>query len=238
MLRPFYKFFIILTNLIVSLSVFAGMTDEKNLSFQVNAESLLKGDIQFFAELSSPREIRNRYPELQDIDSLGLIQNRDLKLFLTKSAYIVKRPIGFFDENKFTDTEYLKKLMGPQKVKKISVNSFQISDETHSFNLQRFFDSDDMSTLPDSKLLRAVIGIKRMDIISQSAASIMLSEKTKYTKYAKGGVSISSFIPILENRTLIITYELHGIQKKYALPEVLKTLYKEEIKSLQKNLEQ
>lgn len=213
------------------------MIEEKNLSFRVNTESLLKGDIQYFSELAPPREIQNKYSELQDIDSLGLLQGQDLKIFLTKSAYIVNRPIGFFDENKFNDSEFISKLAGNQQVKKLSPDSFRISDDNHSFKLQRFYDSDDMSTLPSSKFLRAVIGMKRMDIISQSAASIMLSEKTKYTKYAKGGISISSFIPILENKTLIITYEIHGIQNKFALPKVLKAFYKDEIKNTRKVIE-
>lgn len=241
MLRSFYRLsFIFTINLLLSSSLLAKIIEEKALSFSPKIEALLSGDIHYFGQLGPALEILGRYPEVQDLDSLKLFQKQNSKVFLTKSAFIVNRPIGHFDENLFSDEKVLSRLLGNQEVKKRSANSFRVKVEgenAHSYLLTRYYDSDDMSTLPNSNIIRAAIGMKRLDVISQSASTLMITEKSKYTKYANGGVSISSFIPVLENRTLIITYELHSIQEKFALPAVLKTFYRTEIEQTKKNLE-
>lgn len=241
MLRSFYRLsFIFTINLLISGSLLAKIIEEKNLSFIPKVEALLAGDIHYFGHLASPLEVLGKFPEVQDLDSLKLFQKQNSKVFLTKSAFIVNRPIGYFDENLFSDEKFLGRLLGHQKIIKRGKNSFRIKIEgenAHSYLLTRYYDSDDMSTLPNSNIIRAAIGMKRLDVISQSAASLMITEKTKYTKYANGGVSISSFIPILENRTLVITYELHSIQNKFALPGILKTFYRTEVEETKKILE-
>lgn len=241
MLRSFYKLsFIFTINLALASSVFGKLIEEKSLSFNTRVEPLLQGDIHYFGVLGHPLEILGRYPEIQDLDSLKLFQKQNSKIFLTKSAFIVNRPVGYFDENLFGDESNTSKLLGNQVVLKRGKNFFRVKvegDTAHTYLLQRYYDSDDMSTLPSSQIIRAAIGMKRLDVISQSASSIMITEKTKYSKFANGGVSISSFIPIIENKTLIITYELHSIQDKFALPQVLKTFYRTELEQTKNILE-
>jgi hypothetical protein len=66
----------------------------------------------------------------------------------------------------------------------------------------------------------------------------MLTEKTHFTKYTEGGVSISSYIPMKENKTLIITYNLWAVKNPFAIRGILKSSYLQEVeavKSLQES---
>jgi hypothetical protein len=125
--------------------------------------------------------------------------------------------------------------MGEQKVKKIGPASYSVRvPEGLRYKMQMFFDADDVSTLPNSKVIRGVNAVKKIDVISRGASTIMFVEKTNFSQDVKGGISVSSFIPLNEKRTLIITYNLYAVKKKSANRKALKLSFLEEVESLRK----
>jgi hypothetical protein len=114
--------------------------------------------------------------------------------------------------------------MGDQKVKKLNKHDFKITvpgKDGYSYKMKTYFDSDEVSTLPHSKAVRAVAEIKKLDVISQSAASTIFREFTDFSKYTIGGSQVTTIIPLKENKTLIINYSLTAVKKYFAIENLL-----------------
>ncbi|MFP5385855.1 MAG: hypothetical protein ACLGHN_07225 [Bacteriovoracia bacterium] len=228
-------------NFLISVPLYARTVEHKTVDFPVKAEALLNGEIHYFFAILSPRKLAVQYPIVFELDSLSLLQENDVMMVVTKTVNLVNKPIGFFEEKQLLDEKYFSHIMGDQKIKKLSLDSYQIEvpgKESYTYKIQSFFDSDDISTLPNSRIIRAVSAAKKLDVISQSASTIMFTEKTNFTKYTHGGVTVSSFIPMKENKTLVISYNLWAVKKKFANKESLKTSFIKEIeavKSLQED---
>jgi hypothetical protein len=239
MLISFYKFIFIFTiNLIVSIPIYAETVEQKKLNFSIKSQELMNGDIHHYFEIISPRKLTQKYPEVFELDSLSLSQESNVQMVLNKSVMIVNKPVGFFDDKQMLEDKFIAHILGEQKTERLGPDAFKIiipGEGGYSYRMQSFFDADDISTLPNSKVIRAVTAAKKLDVISQGASTIMFTEKTNYSKYAEGGVSVSSFIPMKENKTLVITYNLYAVNKPFASYNVLKTNFLTETKA-QKSL--
>jgi hypothetical protein len=236
MFQSLKKFFFVFSlNLIISVPIYAKTVEQKNINFPIQTEKLLNGEIHYFFEILSPRSLAVKYADVFELDALSLIQENNVMMVLNKSVTIVDKPVGFFDDKQMSDEKFLSHIMGEQKINKLAPASYKVNvagESGYSYKMNSFFDADDVSTLPNSKVIRAVSAAKKLDVISQSASTIMFIEKTNFTKYTEGGVSVSSFIPMKENKTLIITYNLWAIKKPFVLQKVLKTNFLSEIEAV------
>ncbi len=226
---------ILLANFTLANPIYAKTVEQKDLHFKINTEALLKGEIHFSFALLPHKELMEKYPEAADLDSLSLLQARNVRYFLTKAVYLVDRPVGFFDHEHMNEKEFLDHIMGDQKVTKIGKSSFQImvpGETAHSYFMNNYFDSDDISTLPNSRVIQGVTAAKKLDVISQSASSIIFKELSKFSKYAVGGTGVTSYVPLKEEKTLVITYGLLAIKKAYALENVLKSNFLRETRAV------
>lgn len=215
MLPSLYKLILITTiNLIVCSPTYAAAIEQKGMDFQINTNDLMKGNTHYRIETLGPREFATKYPLIFELDSLSLASEADVKIVVEKSVSIVDKPVGFFEEQQMTDEKYLSHVLGDQKVKKISPDTFSIKDHDVQYKMRIFFDADDVSTLPNSKVIRAVTAAKKLDVIAQSASTIMFTEKTNFSKRIEGEIAVSSFIAMKENKTLVITYKLIGLGKE------------------------
>lgn len=227
-------------NLLVSIPLNAQLVEQNKINFPVKTEKLMKGETHFYFEIISPRKLAVQYPEAFELDSLSLIQEPNVQMVLTKSVSVVEKPVGFFEQNQMTDEKYLNHVMGEQKLKKLAPSSFLVTvpgKDGFTYKINRYFDSDDVSTLPNSKVIRAVAAAKKLDVISQSASTIMFSEFTNYTKFTEGGVAVSSFIPLKENKTLVISYNMWAVKAESADKIKLKKNIKTEILAVKELLE-
>lgn len=236
MLQFASKFALILViNLLISVPLYAKIVEHKRVDFPVNPEALLNGEIHYFFSILSPRKLAVQYPVIFELDSLSLLQETDVMMVITKTVNLVNKPVGFFEEKQLLDEKYIKHIMGEQKIKKLSMDSYHVevpARESYTYKIQSFFDSDDVSTLPNSRIIRAVSAAKKLDVISQGASTIMFTEKTNFTRYTHGGVSVSSYIPMKENKTMVITYNLWAVKKKFATKKALKAPFLKEIEAV------
>lgn len=224
-------------NLLLIGSVSAKVVEKEDIHFPLETEKLLAGETHYFFEIMTPRKLSMYYPEAFDLDSLSLNQESHVSMLITKSVMVLDQPVGFFNEQDLMSEKYMSHIMGEQKVKKLGADSYQITvpgKAAHSYKIQSYFDADNVSTLPNSKVIRALYAVKKLDVISQGAFTIVFTEKTQYTKYAVGGISVSSYIPLKEDKTLVITYQLSGIKQKYAKEEILKPSYLSELKAVKR----
>lgn len=201
---------------IFSQSIYADVVKEKKLNFKVKAESL-KSDIHYSFAQGVAEELQTNLPEIAKLDSLGFLSNRNSSVIVSKVAYVVEKPIGFFDHENLVDEKLVSKLLGDQKIKKTSPDTFVVvipGKKLVTYKLRVFIDSDDVSTLPQAKVTESVTAFKKLDVISQSAPAISFREMSEFSSYAWGSVVVSSYIPLKENQTLIISYYMTSLKEK------------------------
>lgn len=224
-------------NLLISAPTYATAVAEKGIKFMPTTEALMKGEVHYALEIVSPDKLDNKYPDLFYLDSLSFTSDPSVAIVIAKSAFVVNKPAGFFDHLTVSDENFLAHIMGEQKIKKMGESSFKISvpgEAAHTYNLKSYFDSDDISTLPNSKVIRAVTQARKLDVISQSASAVIFREMTNYSKYSAGGIQVSSFIPLKENKTLVLTYVMTAVKKNFALEKVLRKNFKDEAQAQKK----
>jgi len=235
------KFFIVFViNLLISSPTFARAVEKKDVHFEVDTTSLMKGEVHYALDVVSVAKLSQKYGEFYGLDSMAFIQEPKIKVVVSKSAYIVSRPVGFFDQENMVSESFISHYMGEQKVKKLPNSDYKITvpgKEGYSYKMKTYFDSDEVSTLPNSKVVRAVTQIKKLDVISQSASSTIFREYRDFSKYSVGGAQVSTIIPLKENKTLVITYSLTAVKKFYALKDLIKSNFKDEAESQMKLIE-
>lgn len=227
---------ILIVNFIYAHPLYAKSVEQKEFNFKVQSEALLKGGVHYSFNLVTPKKFLENFPEAYDLDTLATLQEKKVRIMLTKTIYIVNKPVGFFDHENMKEERFLSHLMGEQKVKKTAKDSVIVSvpgETAHTYKLKTYFDSDDISTLPSSRIIQAVTTARKLDVISQSASSIVLREYSDFSKYSVGGTSVHSYIPLKEGKTLVISYHLMAVKKNFAIENVLKSGFLKETEAVQ-----
>jgi hypothetical protein len=223
----------ILLYLMISFSVHAKFVSQESPYFPVQTNILLKGVIPYFLKLMPPQELADKFPELIKLDSLNMRKEKETLMLLAKVEYIVNKPVGFFDHEQLVDPNYVSALMKNKKVRLTDTNTFKVTSEKgYSHRVQFFFDSENMSTLNKPAAMRAINAARSFDVISQGASMTMLTEKSSHGLYFKGEVSVSSFIAVTPEKTLVINYQLIALEKQAAKKLALKVDFLEKIQAL------
>jgi len=222
-------------NLLISVPTYATGVEQKNIRFMPSTATLMKGDVHVSFELISVKKLKKKYPDLLSLDSVGFTKIKDIKILVAKTAYVVDKPAGFFDHLNPGDERFLAHVMGEQKVEKIKDNDFKlmVPGTSQSYNLKTYFDSDDISTLPNSKVIRAVNQARKLDVISQSATSTIFREFSQFSQSSVGGIQVSTYVPLKENKTLILSYTMNGVKREAADKNSLKSSFQAEAVSQQ-----
>jgi len=229
----FFEFLLLLV--ILSATVQATVTEQKDLNFKIKSIELFKGDVHYSFETFTPSAFKKKHPEFLDLDSLAMLKVKDATILMSKLAYVVNKPVGFFDHEHMSNENFVHHIMGNQHVKKLSPNTFMITIpgvHEEDYKMKSFFDSDDLSTLPNSRVIQAVRATKQLDVISQGASSTVVREMTQYSLPIIGTVNLISYIPLKENKTLVITYYLMGLKPRAAGDPDLKKNFLKEAKGL------
>ena len=230
------KLIVLICTLCLNASLFAGIVEVKELNFPLDTASLYKGDIFYSLAIMKPKELKSKFPELATLDTISFSKQKNIRLVVTKSAYVVKKPAGMFDHETIGGEKFVQHYLGDQKAKRMGEQDFMVTVPSgYSYRMKTYFDSDDISTLPNSKVIRAVTETKKLDVISQSSTFVIFREFTDFSKYSIAGAEVSSIIPLKENKTLIITYSLTAVKKYYAIEKVLKSSFQKDVEA-QRNL--
>ncbi len=237
MMRFIVKFFIfLLLCLGMAHSTSAKIIVETGLDFEPNIKELLKDNIQYFYALGDKKEILKKFPIIKQLDHTKSYKKKDLSIFMSRSVFIINKPIGHFDHELAQNFNFLKTLMGEQKIEKLKNNSYLISvpgENKHQYEMRVFFDSDDISNTENKNSFTSINAIRTFDIFSKSNASFLTREISNYSKYAESGKIIQVFYPLTENKTLVTNYYLMFIKKPYGIKKVVLSNNLSEIKSTQ-----
>ena len=215
--------------------LYAEVSNQTKLIFDIKTESLLKNDIHYSYAIGDAREILEKSPDLIDIDAIGVFKNLENKVQFIKSAYVIKKAVGFFDHKRVINPQFLGHTHPSEKFSAVDENTFKISKSgimPEKYKTHYFYDSDDVTTLPNSVVTQSMMNSKRLDIITQGANASVFQEIVDYSKYAVKGMSITHYVPLTEKKTLVVTYQLTILKKHYALEKVLRPIFLKEVKEL------
>lgn len=205
------KVLITILCLLTHFSTYAGSVKQKELNFTVNGEELLKGDVYYSVDIISRYKLKQIIPEFLELDTTGFTKPKQATLLVSKSAYVVKKPVGFFDHKKTEDVRYLRHIMGEQKLTELGEQSYKVEipgGKPLTYKLRLHFDSDDISSTANSRAIRAITGAKKMDIQVQGASSLLVWESWDYSKGSYGAIHVTAYLALKEDRTLVIEYGL------------------------------
>ncbi len=235
------KLFTLLLSLVVlPTPVYAELVEQQKSFFDVKVDALLKGDIHYSLNIGSAQELLDKAPDLQDLDSVGLLKDTDSKIIFSKTAYIVKKPVSFFDHKQVMDPAYLSHTMVGKKVERKNDNTFKVKDSglmPSSYTMKLYYDSDDVSTLQQKRANQIVTNSKRLDVIAQSAHSSLYKEMDKFSKYYSNAFSITHHIPLTDSKTLVITYKVTAVKKFFAIEKILRPQFLNEIKDTKSKID-
>lgn len=222
-MRPLYIFCFLLS-LVTHFPSHAEAVRQKELNFTVKGEELLKGHVAWSIELFKRGDLKSDHPEFADFDTSGFTRADDARLLASKSAYVVNKPVGFFDHDKIVNLKFLNHFLGQQKVTQMGEGLFKVEipgSTPLTYKMRTHFDSDDISSTKDSRVIRAITAAKRMDIQVQGASSIYVREMWDYSRGAYGAIHVTACIAIMENRTLIIDYGIMSLKPPLMADETL-----------------
>lgn len=208
------KVLILTLGLLSHFSIYAASVKQKDLNFTVKGEELLKGDVYYSVEVMTKKSLKKILPAFVEMDSSGFTKAKNAKLLVSKTAYVVSKPVGFFDHDKVVNETFLNHYLGEQKVTKIEDRTFKVripGSTTQTYKLRTHFDSDDISTTTNSRAIRAITGAKKMDIQVQGAQSIIMREMWEFSRGSYGAVHVTAYIGLKEDRTLVIDYGLMSL---------------------------
>lgn len=231
---------ILLLNLSCAASTYGKAIEQPEFNFKVDAQKLIEGDFHYSFYLTTSRELVEKLPLVTNLDSLSLLQEKDVKIMLTKTAFVINKPVGFFDNEHIRNEKFVTHMMGEQSLTPTDPVTYKVSvpgEMKHSYRMRSYFDSDDITTLPNSRVIQAVSAAKKMDVLSQSSSSMVMKEYTHYSDFLAAGVKVSSFITLQEGSTLIITYGLTAVKKAYAKEQMLKQGFVDETDAIKNLLE-
>jgi hypothetical protein len=213
--------------------VSAKLRQESSFLFVHDVNSMLKGDIQFAYFLQDSKSARKKFPFLRVLDHSQALLEKDLVVFGTKTSYIIKKEYGFFDLDLSQNISFLEKITGKIKVEKIQNNRFKIlseGDETYQFQMDVYFDSDDISSSSKLKMANSINSIKKLDVAHQGGSSTLVRDFSQYSEYTHSGKQIHLFSPLNDHFTIVTTYSFYFVKKPYALQEVLLHYFFKEVK--------
>lgn len=209
---PLMKVLILL--LIFSFSAQAEVREEKKMNFPIDTKSLMRGNLHVYFNQLSNTKIKKLNKALKRLDSLELLKkNKAADFVIAKFVYVVEKPVGFFDHEHLNNQSYLEATFPQEKVTKLSATHFRINESNSHFEIKNFYDSDDMTTLPNSRVIQAVASARKLDVISQGSFSIVFREMFNFSDKTLGGEIVTSYIPLKENKTLVIMYQLMAYSK-------------------------
>ncbi len=200
--------------LLTHFSTYAASVKQKDLNFTVKGEDLLKGDVWYSVDVMTKKQLSKILPHFLDMDTSGFTKSKNSPLLVSKSAYVLNKPIGVFDHQKAASLRYIRHLMGEQKVSELSERTFKVDipgGNPQHYKLRMHFDSDDISTTTNSRAIRAITGAKKMDIQVQGASSIYMREMWDFSKGSNGAVHVTAYLTLKENKTLVIDYGIMSL---------------------------
>jgi hypothetical protein len=177
----------------------------KKIMFVPEVEAIKKGVVQYGSKYLKPEDVQKKFPSFVEMDAAKII-NQSQKVYLNKASFVVKKPSTFFTYHQTIDKDYIQHLYGAKKVSWKDDNSFEFQKNQKTYNTDLFFDSDDMSSIKQSSVIKAITKARKLDPLSAGAQATVVEQVTLGEKIL--ALKITNFISIGSQKTMVIRYTI------------------------------
>lgn len=210
----------ILVYFLIAFPALAKVSQQKSPQFVIDVPLLEKGHIQAFIDTVPAHEFNKKYSQFEDLDALRFAQEKDTVIRISKSAYVVDRPAGYFSDQLLMDVNWLGRIHPQDTFAKLSDNSFNVTSARGQHLLEIFYDSDDQSNVQRPRLIHAVALTKRTDPLAAGSFATSCSVITKSSMPIRSQVEIANYISLSSRRTIVILYQISALAKAQARQSV------------------
>lgn len=203
----------ILMFILIAFPAWAKIVQHDSPYYIVDVPKLESGEIHSFVAVVPASGLSEKYPALRDLDTLKLANRGNTLLAIKKISYVVNKPVGFFTDQQLNDQKWLEHLHPQEKLKRLDETSFQAVTSKGKYQLEVFFDSDDLSNVQRSKLIHAVALTKKLDPLSGGSFATSCMLKTKPKSETINDVMITNYISLTTKTTAVITYQITALKK-------------------------
>lgn len=229
---------LLILSLLATFKVWSKPISHPEFNFQISAHKIKAGDIHYaFVSVDKEKFVKEAGP----FTALLTIPHPSEKSHYTliRSVFPIKRPVGSIDSEKFNDLSFIQKIAGQEKIRKIKDNTYFTSNSvfgsTSAF-MKFHFDSDDLTSIPDSKIAGKIAELRISDPLLQSANAVVY----KNTYGRKGFITENSefygFISLDESTTLVVFMEIFVYPEGSISQDALEKNMLKDVMKLQKAL--
>jgi len=183
-------------------SVSAQMTERRDPVFRIETDLLEKGEVHYSFHQVKAQQIQKHLPEFVELDGAKLFEREGATFELAKVAYVVNKPAGFFSSTQMTDATWLATLLG-KSVRLVKEDHFEVDSIG---KMRVYFDSDDLSSVQNSRFVHSVTQSKKLDPIALSGFSTVVL-------HSQDHVEIHNHVPFSPLKTLVISYHISVVKK-------------------------
>lgn len=181
--------------------------------FTVDVPKLQSGEIHSFVDVVQAIKLVEKYPGFRDLDALRLADRNNSLIAIKKISYVVNKPVGFFSDQQLNDKKWLQHTRPNEKLSRVDETSFKATTPKGKYQLEVFFDSDDLSNVQKSKLIHAVTLTKKIDPLSGGSFATSCLLKTKPRSETINDLMITNYISLSTKTTAVITYQITALKK-------------------------
>ena len=185
----------------------------QNIFFDFDIDKLKKGDISYAAKVLSSDKIKENYPQIVALDAGGILDEKNGKILISKTVYVINKPSSFFNYHQLVDPDYIKHLLKDHKVTVIDENSFHVfKNEKLKFDI--YYDSDDINYTKKPHVVNAITESKKLDPLAAGSAASLFEHYTISDSKKTIQSSVINFVSISAKKTLVIIYSMSAAQEK------------------------
>tara|TARA_R110000868_G_scaffold154736_1_gene380925 strand:+ start:42995 stop:43705 length:711 start_codon:yes stop_codon:yes gene_type:complete len=210
----------------------AKMVEKPELNFSINYNDLAKGEIHYSFSLMNASDLPL---EIANVDTVGITQIGSSKILYNKVAYIIKKPVQFFNYQQITNLSEIKRLMPHAKVSKISERSFKVSTKGlfgFSYIMDMEYDSEIVSTANDAAVIEAIDRARRLDGTLGQADSTIYRHIHDFSKYSNAGISLTRHYDLNGEATLVVTTNISSVKAMFAIESIIKPSFTKETETM------
>ncbi|MBH47336.1 MAG: hypothetical protein CME71_04105 [Halobacteriovorax sp.] len=210
----------------------AKMIEKPELNFSINYNDLAKGEIHYSFSLMNASDLPL---EIANLDTVGITQIGGSKILYNKVAYIIKKPVQFFNYQQITNLNEIKRLMPHAKVSKISERSFKVSTKGlfgFSYIMDMEYDSEIVSTANDAAVIEAIDRARRLDGTLGQADSTIYRHIHDFSKYSNAGISLTRHYDLNGEATLVVTTNISSVKAMFAIESIIKPSFTKETETM------
>lgn len=229
-----FLFILVLSPFVLVQTVKANVIFQEKFHYEVRPEIFLKKQINYSLETLTYSKLVKEHTDLAEIVETIFPKIRHLNYVITKSSYLIQKPVGSESQEVFKNIDFVKSYLSAGSITREDHIYRVKSLNSHlSYSHKMYFDSDDLSTLNESRIQRSINLIKKQDVISQGSHLTVIHHQNKFNADIEASLKYQMFIPIKDNLTLILNYGIIGTKLKKIKKENLKKSFEEELVSQQ-----